>query len=103
MWKEPTMSIAQSLVVSGMGMLVVVGELAILAIAIIVLSKVLGVVNKKPAVANALAPVAPVAAAPIVVAQDNLNDEAYAVLIAAVSEETHMPLNSFQVTEIKEI
>ncbi len=97
MWKETTMSLGQSLVISGMGILIVVGALALLAIAIIVLSKIVGVLTggeKKAAAAPAAAPAAPV---------NNLDEEAYAVLIAAVSEETHMPLTSFQITEIKEI
>ena len=99
MWKERTMSLGQSLVISGMGILIVVGALALLAIAIIVLSKIVGVLTggeKKAAAAPApaAAPAAPV---------NNLDEEAYAVLIAAVSEETHMPLTSFQITEIKEI
>ncbi|WP_312100801.1 OadG family transporter subunit [Pygmaiobacter massiliensis] len=93
------MSLGQSLVISGMGILIVVGALALLAIAIIVLSKIVGVLTggeKKAAAAPApaAAPAAPV---------NNLDEEAYAVLIAAVSEETHMPLTSFQITEIKEI
>lgn len=99
MWKETTMSLGQSLVISGMGILIVVAALALLAIAIIVLSKIVGVLTdgeKKAAAAPApaAAPAAPV---------NNLDEEAYAVLIAAVSEETHMPLTSFQITEIKEI
>lgn len=99
MWKETTMSLGQSLVISGMGILIVVGALTLLAIAIIVLSKIVGVLTggeKKAAAAPApaAAPAAPV---------NNLDEESYAVLIAAVSEETHMPLTSFQITEIKEI
>ena len=89
MWKETTMSLGQSLVISGMGILIVVGALALLAIAIIVLSKIVGVLTGGEKKAAA--------------AVNNLDEEAYAVLIAAVSEETHMPLTSFQITEIKEI
>lgn len=98
MWKETTMSVGQSLIISGMGLLIVVGALALLAIAIIILSKIVGVLTggekKAAAPAPAAAPAAPV---------NNLDEEAYAVLIAAVSEEAHMPLTSFQITEIKEV
>ncbi len=46
-----TLTFGQSLVLSGIGMLVVLMELAILAVMIIILSKVLGAVlgDKKPA------------------------------------------------------
>jgi len=52
-----TLTFGQSLVLSGIGMLVVLMELAILAVMIIILSKVLGAVlgDKKPAPAPAAA------------------------------------------------
>jgi len=53
-----TLTFGQSLVLSGIGMLVVLMELAILAVMIIILSKVLGAVlgDKKPAAPAAAAP-----------------------------------------------
>lgn len=103
MWTESTMGVGQSLIISGMGMLVVMGVLAILAIAIILLSKIVGAATKKkPAAAGAAPAAAAPAAAPAAVAA-GLDEEAYAVLIAAVSEATRMPLSSFQITEIKEV
>ena len=66
-----TLTFGQSLVLSGIGMLVVLMELAILAVMIIILSKVLGAVlgDKKPAAPAAAAPApAPAAAAPVAAA-----------------------------------
>ena len=56
-----TLTFGQSLVLSGIGMLVVLMELAILAVMIIILSKVLGAVlgDKKPAAPPAAAPASP--------------------------------------------
>lgn len=103
MWTETTMSVGQSLILSAMGLLVVMSVLAILAIAIIIMSKLVGGVGaKKPAAApaaakKAAAPAAP--AAPVV----TIDEEAYAVMIAAVSDACGLPVKSFQITSIKEI
>lgn len=100
MWTATTMSVGESLIVSGMGLLVVMGELAILAIAIIILSKIVGS-GKKPA--KAAPAKAAAVAAPAAVAVPALDEETYAVLLAAASDASGLPLKSFQITSIKEI
>ena len=102
MWTATTMSLGDSIILSGMGLLVVMAELSILAIAIIILSKIVGSA-KKPAAAAPAAAKAVVAAAPAAVAAPALDEEAYAVLLAAASDASGLPLQSFQITSIKEI
>ena len=103
MWTESTMELGQSLTISAMGMMVVVAELAILAVAIVILSKIIGAIeskNKKPVakaagntnVARTSAPVA-----------NAIDEDAHAVLLCAVSEETRLPIDSFTITQIKEV
>ncbi len=63
-----TLTFGQSLVLSGIGMSVVLLELAILAVMIVILSKVLGAVvgeKKAPAAAAAVPAPAPAAPAPV--------------------------------------
>lgn len=102
MWTESTMGVGQSFIVSGMGMLVVMCVLAVLAIAIIILSKIVGAAGgKKPAAAKP-APTS-AAAAPAAPAVPALDEESYAVLIAAASDASGLPLNTLRITSIKEI
>ena len=63
--EKGTLTFGQSLILSGIGMLVVLMELAILAVMIIVLSKVLGSITGKTAPAAAAPAPAPKAAAPV--------------------------------------
>lgn len=100
MWTATTMSIGQSFIISGMGLLVVMAELSILAIAIIVLSKIVGSAKKPAAAAPAAKPAAAAVAAP---AAPAIDEETYAVLLAAASDASGLPLKSFQITSIKEI
>ena len=99
------MGLGQSLILSVMGMVVVMGVLAVLAIAIIVMSKVVGGVgSKKPAAAAPAKKAAPAkAAAPAAPVEPPIDEEAYAVLIAAASDACGLPVKAFQITSIKEI
>lgn len=94
MWTgEVTM--AGAVLISALGILVVFSALASLAVAIIIISKILGIIiktdaPKQPAVAAA----APVPA---------IDEESYAVLLAAVSEEARLSGEEIRVTSIKEL
>lgn len=94
MW-EGEMSLLDALGVSALGLLVVFAALAALAVAIIIISKILETILKenqpKPAVAAAAAPV------------QSLDEEAYAVLLAAVSEDARLNGENVRVTSIKEL
>lgn len=80
--------------VSIVGLLVVFAALASLAIAIILISKILGTLVKTEAPKAAAAPAAAVPA---------IDEEAYAVLLAAVSEEARLSGEEFRVTSIREL
>lgn len=108
-----TLTFGQSLVLSGIGMLVVLMELAILAVMIIILSKVLGAVlgDKKPA-APAAATLAPAPAAPVAVPAapaprpaglvlENVDEPSAAMVMAIVSDKTGIPLNHLDFHSIK--
>lgn len=109
-----TLTFGQSLVLSGIGMLVVLMELAILAVMIIILSKVLGAVlgDKKPAPAPAAAAPAPAPAAPAAVPAapaprpaglvlENVDEPSAAMVMAIVSDKTGIPLNHLDFHSIK--
>lgn len=101
-----TLTFGQSLVLSGIGMLVVLMELAILAVMIIILSKVLGAVlgDKKPAAPAAAAP-APAPAAPAPrpagLVLENVDEPSAAMVMAIVSDKTGIPLNHLDFHSIK--
>ena len=81
--------------VSIVGILVVFAALASLAIAIIIISKILGILVKTDA------PKQPAVAA--AVPAPAIDEESYAVLLAAVSEEARLSGEEFRVTSIKEL
>lgn len=87
-------TMADAVLISGLGLLVVFAALASLAIAIIIISKILGALIKTDAPKAAAAAVAPVPA---------LDEETYAVLLAAVSEEARLSGEEIRVTSIKEL
>lgn len=109
-----TLTFGQSLVLSGIGMCVVLLELAILAVMIVILSKVLGAVigDKKPA-APAPAAAAPAAAAPTAapapvqpprpagLVLENVDEPSAAMVMAIVSDKTGIPLNHLDFHSIK--
>mgnify|MGYP003295308897 CR=1 FL=1 len=96
MWTGQTMTFADSLVISALGLMVVFAALASIAISIVIISKVIGMIIKpeapKAAVAAAAAP------APAI------DEEAYAVLVAAVTEEARLSGDGdVRVVSIKEL
>lgn len=110
-----TLTFGQSLLLSGIGMLVVLLELAILAVMIIILSKALDAVlgGKKPAPAASAAAPAPVPAAPAPAAApaaaprpaglvlENVDEPSAAMVMAIVSDKTGIPLNHLDFHSIK--
>ena len=94
-------NLANAFTISAMGLSTVFLTLISLAIAVIVVSKVLlalGIGKKEEPKASAT----PAAAAKTTVATDE-NDETYAAIVAAVSEEMKLPIDKFRIVEITEI
>ena len=96
MWTGQVMTFADSLVISALGLMVVFAALASIAVSIVIISKVIGMMIKpeapKAAVAAAAAP------APAI------DEEAYAVLVAAVTEEARLSGDGdVRVVSIKEL
>ena len=96
MWTGQTMTFMDSLVISLLGIMVVFTALACIAISIVIISKVINAIIKpeapKAAVAAAAAP------APAI------DEEAYAVLVAAVTEEARLSGDGdVRVVSIKEL
>ena len=88
------MTFADSIIISLVGLLVVFSALAVLAIAVIIISKVIGTLFKESA---------PKAAAAVAAPAPAIDEESYAVLLAAVSEEARLsgeavPCNKYQRT-----
>ena len=113
--EKGTLTFGQSLILSGIGMLVVLMELAIRAVMIIVLSKVLGSITGKTAPAAAAPAPAPKAAAPApapaaVSAEpvrpagltlENVDEPTAAAIMAIISDRTGIPLNRLAFHSIK--
>ena len=113
------LSFGESLLLSAIGMCVVLLELAILAVMIIILSKVLASVaggSKTAAAAAAPAPAAPVPAAapapapaaapaapvrPAGLVLENVDEATAAMVMAIVSARTEIPLNHLNFHSIK--
>ena len=96
MWTGQTMTFMDSLVISALGLMVVFAALASIAVSIVIISKVINMIIKpeapKAAVAAAAAP------APAI------DEEAYAVLVAAVTEEARLSGDGdVRVVSIKEL
>jgi sodium pump decarboxylase gamma subunit len=103
MWTSTTMDAGTAVMVSIMGIAVVFLSLIALAVAIIIVSKIVNSTQKNretvPSVPSA--PSAPsTSSAPIASSAD---DETYAVLMAAACEEAHASPDTIQIKEIKEI
>ena len=88
------MTFADSIIISLVGLLVVFSARAVLAIAVIIISKVIGTLFKESA---------PKAAAAVAAPAPAIDEESYAVLLAAVSEEARLSGEQFRVTSIKEL
>ncbi|MBQ1190175.1 MAG: OadG family protein [Lachnospiraceae bacterium] len=96
MWTGQTMTFMDSVVISLLGILVVFTCLACIAVSIVIISKIINTIIKpeapKAAVAAAAAP------APAI------DEEAYAVLVAAVTEEARLSGDGdVRVVSIKEL
>ena len=92
-------NLANAFTISVMGLSTVFLTLISLAIAVIIVSKVLlalGIGKKEEPKASATP------AAKTTVATDE-NDETYAAIVAAVSEEMKLPVDKFRIVEITEI
>lgn len=83
-----------AVLISALGLLVVFAALASLAIAIIIISKILGMLIKTDAPKAVAAAAAPVPA---------IDEESYAVLLAAINEEARLSGEEVRVTSIKEL
>ena len=88
------MTFADSIIISLVGLLVVFSALAVLAIAVIIISKVIGTLFKESA---------PKAAAAVAAPAPALAAASYAVLPAAVRAEARLSGAQFRVTSIKEL
>lgn len=97
MWSGGVNNLGEALFVSLLGISTVFTALIALAIAVVIVSKVLQVLGigkeekKETKVASAVS------------ADDGKDDELYAAIVAAVSEEMKLPVDQFQVVSIKEI
>ena len=88
------MTVADSIVISLVGLLVVFSALAVLAIAVIIISKIIGALFKESA---------PKAAAAVAAPAPAIDEESYAVLLAAVSKDARLSGEQFRVTSITEL
>lgn len=103
MWTSTTMDAGTAIMVSLMGIAVVFLSLIALAIAIMIVSKIVNSTQKNKETAPAVSATSAAPAAPAVSAASSANDETYAVLMAAVCEEAHASPETIQIKEIKEI
>lgn len=95
MWTQSTMSFPESIVISALGLSVVFVTLVALALAIIIISKLLRSIIrddvKKPA-----APVQPAVS-------DEADKETLAVLMAVIGTDLDLPPDQFKIVNVKEI
>ena len=95
MWTGQTMTMVDALTISLLGILVVFAALAALAISIVIISKIIGMLTKSDAPKAAAAAAAPAPA---------IDEEAYAVLTAAITEEARLSgVGDVRVVSIKEL
>ena len=92
MFTAETMTLGESLIISALGIATVFTCLIVLSLVIMLFSRILSAGGEKKATAAAAAPAAPA-----------FDEESYAVIMAAVSEETGLPLDKFQILSIKEL
>ncbi len=94
MWTGQEVTFLDSVSISILGLCVVFAALVALAVAIIIISKILGVFIK-PEAPKAV----PAAAAP----DPGIDEESYAVLLAAINEEARLSGEEVRVVSIKEL
>lgn len=97
MWTEPTMPFGQSVIVSLLGLSVVFLALICLALAIMVISKILRSVVSD----GAKAPTAAQKAAPAV--SDEADKELLAVLMATIGDDLGLPTDKFKILSVTEV
>ena len=95
MWTEPTMPFGQSVIVSLLGLSVVFLALICLALAIMVISKILRSVVSD----GAKAPAAAQKAAPAV----SDDKELLAVLMATIGDDLGLPTDKFKILSVTEV
>ena len=95
MWTEPTMPFGQSVIVSLLGLSVVFLALICLALAIMVISKILRSVVSDGAKAPAQK------AAPAV--SDEADKELLAVLMATIGDDLGLPTDKFKILSVTEV
>ena len=95
MWTEPTMPFGQSVIVSLLGLSVVFLALICLALAIMVISKILRSVVSD----GAKAPAAAQKAAPA----DEADKELLAVLMATIGDDLGLPTDKFKILSVTEV
>lgn len=96
MWTGQEVTLLDSVSISILGLCVVFSALVSLAIAIILISKILGLLIKPEGVKAA-------ATAAAAVQQPGIDEEAYAVLLAVINEEARQSGETVRVTSIKEL
>lgn len=97
MWTEPTMPFGQSVIVSLLGLSVVFLALICLALAIMVISKILRSVVSD----GAKAPAAAQKEAPAV--SDEADKELLAVLMATIGDDLGLPTDKFKILSVTEV
>lgn len=94
MWVGQEVTFLDSVSISILGLCVVFAALVALALAIIIISKILGMIIK---------PEAPKAAVVTPAPDPGIDEESYAVLLAAISEEARLSGEEIRVVSIKEM
>lgn len=93
MFTSNVMSIGESLIISALGISIVFTALVILAILILIFSKIFEAIIPKEVPAKAEVKKAP----------EVNNDEEYAVLVSAIHEEMRSLKGNYRITSIKEV
>lgn len=93
MWTSQSMTLLESLTISAMGLTVVLGVLSMLAIAIVLFSKLLNLGGKKAA------PAAPQPAGP----QGPTEEEQCAVILSVICEELRADPKDIQIKSIRRL
>lgn len=90
MLNQESMSVLQSIMISGLGMLVVVAELSVLAIAIKLFTGLLSIFGKEEAANKP-------------VKTNSESDGNFAVVLAVVNEELNSEDEKYKITSVREI
>lgn len=96
MWTQSTMSFPESIVISALGLSVVFVTLVALALAIIIISKLLRSIIRDDVKKPAAAPVQPAVS-------DEADKETLAVLMAVIGTDLDLPPDQFKIVNVKEI